>query len=218
MESFKLCKHLKTPRPCGLWSLSAWKKSAKLAAHNQKLLWFWGKLLIEKPEHIENSPIYSLSYCATSYWLKKNILVLLPWCRSSSKTWSQSRAILFINFWPTVFQQAKPNCWILAHLQRAIPNIVGQTKPQEPNQTAEFHRASFKVEPTLPLPHPLGVHLKNTFFSSPIFLFLQKMSLCVLLRSVDQWASGRRSLKPIPGATITIISFATTAISIFFKL
>jgi hypothetical protein len=48
-------------------SLSAWKKSAKLATHNQKTILLkrsWlirEKLFVEKQQHVVNNLIYSLS-------------------------------------------------------------------------------------------------------------------------------------------------------------
>jgi hypothetical protein len=46
------------------------------------------------------------------------------------------------------------------------------------------------------------VPLRILLSVSPIFLFLQEMSLNFLLRSVDQCAGGSSGLNSIPGATI----------------
>ncbi len=53
------------------WSFSAWKKSAKMTAHNQKQ---FGSKILDNPrkvtnrkqEHVENHQIYSQSSCAIS--------------------------------------------------------------------------------------------------------------------------------------------------------
>ncbi len=69
MDLFKLCKHSKLPGHVVFVGL---EKSAKLAAGNQKAIWFKSsreseeKLQAVKQENVENNQIYLLARCATS--------------------------------------------------------------------------------------------------------------------------------------------------------